>query len=168
MTTIVETKKNGQQNTPDRVDIAVSVYNKTRSDNNGKVEFNANKNLIFAAKAITFNQNTPKSPIQILGLSNPAGYARDPENRTFSLSELLLFDKLDNLRIFISTDNGGFADTPFQIEIEVSNTKADNTKETKIITLEDVVFDTSSSAFDSNTSEYTNELSGMFTKMSID
>jgi len=162
MTTIVETKKNGQQNTPDRVDIAIEVLATAASTVNGKTTYNpVGDNIVFAAKSITFNQNTPKTPIQILGLRNPSGYARDPENRTFSLSELLLFNKLENLDIFTA------GDTPFQINIIIQNTKADGTKEHRIMKLIGVEFDTSNSAFDANTSEYTNEMSGMFRKMEI-
>lgn len=123
---------------------------------------NADPRVLSIAKSFSFNVSKPKTPIQILSQIRAAGFARDPEDRTFSMTELNTYENLDNISLYTE------APKPFRIDIVITNqTSRDGLpiegSKSKIIQLQGVEFDSQDFSLDANTSEYVINYSGRFT-----
>jgi len=115
------------------------------------------------AKSIAFNINKPKSPIYVLSQSSPAGFANDPENRTFTLTEVQVFDKMQRI-----ADIMNLGATAIIIEIfdkaYAEKVLGGESAESVQIRLEGVEFESEAFSNDAGTSQYAMTYTGKFTK----
>lgn len=159
MSTSIETQDSQSLRALDRGDVKIVLM---RQFSDGTSKSIPGMEPIGIAKSFNFNVSTPKSPIQVLSRLKPAGFARDPEDRTFSMSELQTFERLDHLAYTSSSSD------PFEIRITVSEITDDEgnpsaTSKQKVITLRGVEFESVDFNLDANGSEFVSTMSGRFT-----
>jgi hypothetical protein len=136
----------------DRADITITLITPGATDG---------RKVIGIAKTFSFNINKPKAAIEVLSQLTPAGYARSPEDRTFTMNQVNTFENLEDMSTYTN------ATKPFEIEITyVSASNQDGTSapdhKTKILLLKGVEFESVASSMDSGGSEYTLDFSGKF------
>lgn len=148
----------------DRADVSITVRRVFGTSGSSKTI--PGTEPIGIAKSLTFNINKPKTPIQVLTRLNPAGFARDPEDRTFQMTALQTFERMEQLAYFLSSSD------PFEIRIvhsdktdSLGNPAADAKQ--KVMTLKGVEFESGSYEIGADTSQYTYNFSGRFTGGSI-
>jgi hypothetical protein len=166
MSTSISTRNENSKHAIDRADVTVYVLRQNTSiaDNPDVPKEDANAGLapVGIAKSFSFNNSKPKSPIHVLSQLSPAGFARDPENKSFTMTELATFEQIEHVGYFTSSNE------PFVIRIvhaektDRNGDLLDGAKQ-KIIQLEGVEFDNQDYSVDANTSEYIWNFTGMFT-----
>jgi len=118
------------------------------------------------AKSISFNINKPKSPIYVLSQEGAAGFAKDPENRTFTLTEVQVFDQMQRL-----ADIMNIGTTAIIIEIfdksYAEKVNGGESYESVQIRLEGVEFESSAFNNSAGISQYELSYNGKFTKAYI-
>lgn len=138
-------------------DVSIYLINPT--------EGQASQRQIGIAKTFSFNINRPKTPIEVISQRNPAGFARSPEDRTFSMNQVNVWERIEDLSYFTNSNN------PFAIDIViVKSATADGTPAddlTKVIRLSGVEFENCSSSIDANGSEFTFDFTGKFRSATI-
>lgn len=151
MSTLIQTRDSGAISATDRADITIYLYKDGGSRNQP----------IGIAKTFSFNINKPKTAIEVLSQRHPAGYARNPEDRTFSMNEVNVFQRIEHMSDFTSSD------VPFIIDIVyTSSTDTYGTAlagaQTKVLKLKGVEFEGVSSSVDANGTEFTVDFTGRF------
>ena len=102
MSTIISTSKDsGAIHSIDRADVSIVLYDSLAEG----------MNPLGIAKNFSFNVSKPKTPIYVLSQLKAVGYARDPEDKTFQMSECAIFERMEHLVYLIDSS------TPFVIDL---------------------------------------------------
>jgi hypothetical protein len=152
MSTIIDTKDSGAIHATSRSD--VSIYIVTPNPLGGLQP-------VGIAKTFNFNVNKPKTAIEVISQLVPAGYARNPEDRTFTMDSVNVFERLEWMSYFQNSA------TPFIIRIVYCNSTDDKGvplpgAKFKITQLEGVEFENMTSNIDANGTEFTVNFTGKF------
>lgn len=136
----------------DRADITITLITPGATEG---------RKVIGIAKTFSFNVNKPKAAIEVLSQLTPAGYARSPEDRTFTMNQVNTFENLEDMSTYTN------ATIPFEIEIAYVNKSGSDGlpqpgAKTKILLLKGVEFESVASSMDSGGSEFTLDFSGKF------
>jgi hypothetical protein len=166
MSTQIRTKDSGAIHATDRGD--VTIYIVTPNPLGGLQP-------IGIAKTFTFGVNKPKTAIEVISQRIPAGYARNPEDRTFSMNQVNTFERIEQLSYFLNSQ------TPFIIRLvycnqtdeqgrPVNSTDSNGNVQTpkiKIAQLDGVEFENVTSTIDANGTEFTFDFTGRFRSGSL-
>jgi len=161
MSTLIATKDTGAIHSIDKGDVTIkllkvaSIVGSPDSSAAG-----ADSTTIGIAKNFTFNVSKPKTPIYVLSQRTAAGFARDPEDRTFTMNELACFERIITISEFTQYSSN------YVVQIVVNDESTDaglasGSKQT-IIHLDGIVFETVNYTVDANTAEYTFDFTGKF------
>jgi hypothetical protein len=159
MSTIIQPTSIGSASlhATDRADVTIKIVKANSSDT---------QHVIGIAKTFSFNINKPKTAIEVLSMRKPAGYARNPEDRTFSMNQVHVFEEIERMSDLTESTE------PFEIDIEYTSATDELGRPlpnatVKIMKLIGVEFESASTSVDANGTEFTVDYSGKFRSMEV-